>query len=106
MHRWSDEDLFIYEFVKCLYGSGDADLLQKLLSRCGVDRAAGRAAQMEMGAFFYDAAASGKAPLDLPQHVLREWKQEANRNAVLNMICEEEGGKVVRELNQRGIDCA
>lgn len=105
MLRWSNEDLFIYEMIKCLFGGGDTELLHKLLAGRGWGSIADRAAQLEMGAFFYDAVKSGKAPLELPPEVLKRWKYEANRNALLNMMYEEEGGKIVRELNERGIVC-
>lgn len=105
MLKWSDADLFIYEFIKCLFGSGDTDYLYGLLSRCDWGQIAHRAAQLEVCAFFYDQAKSGKAPLELPPQVLKKWKFEANRNALLNMMYEEEGGKIVRELSERGIAC-
>lgn len=105
MLKWSDEDRFIYEFIKCLFGSGDADFLHRLLSRCDSGQIADRAARLEMGALFYDAVKSGKAPLELPPGVLKKWRLEANRNALLNMIYEEEGGKIARELGELGISC-
>jgi hypothetical protein len=58
--KWSDADLFIYEFIKCLFGSGDTDYLYGLLSRCDWGQIAHRPLSWKYALFFMIRRSPGK----------------------------------------------
>jgi hypothetical protein len=100
-----DVDLFILEFIKVYYGNGNFKHLERLFSNSSLERLTKRLCELEAAAFFYDAVSSGKVPLHLPPEMLKEWKMLARKVAIQNMLYENEGGKVLKGLYERGVRC-
>ncbi len=100
-----DEDLFVLEFIKVYYDNGNLERLKYLMSVSDLERLTNRLNELQVAAFFHAAVSSGKVPLDLPLKTLKEWKMLARKVALQNMLYEQEGGKVLKGLYERGVRC-
>lgn len=102
---WGYEEHFIYEFVKSHYGNGGERNLQYYFQRCNHSLLTEKILGHGAVPFFHKAIAKKTVCLKFPQELIDEWKILAARTAVQNAFYEEEGAKIIGEIEKLGIRC-